>query len=105
MHPGFVNTDLQARSVRETGGGRSQRFFRSAVVRFGMTPARGALSLLRAATDPNAVGGALYTPRWVNWGPPVRRPLFGRSRNRDAMKSLWEVSERETGITFDLRPA
>jgi NAD(P)-dependent dehydrogenase (short-subunit alcohol dehydrogenase family) len=105
VHPGFVNTDLQARSVRETGGGRSQRFFRSAVVRFGMTPARGALSLLRAATDPNAVGGALYTPRWVNWGPPVRRPLFGRSRNRDAMTSLWEVSERETGINFDLRPA
>jgi NAD(P)-dependent dehydrogenase (short-subunit alcohol dehydrogenase family) len=104
VHPGFVNTDLQARSVRETGGGRSQRFFREAVVRFGMTPARGALSLLRAATDPNAVGGALYAPRWVNWGPPVRRPLFGRSRNRDAMTSLWEVSERETGITFDVRP-
>ena len=105
VHPGFTNTDLQARSVRETGGGRSQRFFRAAVVRFGMTPARGALSLLRAATDPNAVGGALYAPRWVNWGPPVRRPLFGRSRNRDAMTSLWEVSERETGITFDVKPA
>lgn len=105
VQPGFVNTDLQARSVRETGGGRSQRFFRAAVVRFGMTPARGALSLLRAATDPNAVGGALYAPRWVNWGPPVRRPLFGRSRDRDAMTSLWEVSERETGITFDVKPA
>ena len=105
VHPGFTNTDLQARSVRETGGGRSQRFFRAVVVRFGMTPARGALSLLRAATDPNAVGGALYTPRWVNWGPPVRRPLFGRSRNREAMTSLWEVSEHETGITFDVKPA
>ena len=105
VHPGFTNTDLQARSVRETGGGRSQRFFRGAVIRFGMTPARGALALLRAATDPNAVGGALYTPRWVNWGPPVRRPLFGRARNLDAMTSLWEVSERETGITFDVKPA
>ena len=63
-HAGFTNTDLQARSVRETGGGRSQRFFRAAVVRFGMTPARDALSLLRAATDPNAVGGMLYAPRW-----------------------------------------
>ena len=104
VHPGFVNSDLQARSVRESGGGRSQRFFRNAVVRFGMSPARGALALLRAATDPKAVGGALYTPRWVNWGPPVRRPLFGRSRSRKAMTSLWEVSERETGITFDVRP-
>jgi NAD(P)-dependent dehydrogenase (short-subunit alcohol dehydrogenase family) len=102
VHPGFANTDLQARSVRETGGGRSQRFFHAAVRRVGMTPAKGALPLLRAATDPGAVGGALYTPRWVNWGPPVRRPLFGRSRDRHAMAVLWEVSERETGTTFDL---
>ena len=102
VHPGFTNTDLQARSVRETGGGRSQRFFHGAVQRFGMTPAQGALTLLRAATDPDAVGGALYTPRWVNWGPPVRRPLLRRTRNLDAMATLWEVSERETGITFEI---
>jgi NAD(P)-dependent dehydrogenase (short-subunit alcohol dehydrogenase family) len=104
VHPGFANTDLQARSVRETGGGRSQRFFRAAVQRFGMTPAQGALPLLRAATDPGAVGGALYTPRWVNWGPPVRRPLLRRTRNRDAMTTLWQVSERLTGTTFDVPP-
>jgi hypothetical protein len=104
VHPGFTNTDLQARSVRETGGGRSQRFFHAAVRRFGMTPAQGALPLLEAAADPGAVGGALYRPRWVYWGPPVRRPLFGRSRNRDAMATLWEVSERETGVTFDIKP-
>jgi hypothetical protein len=90
--------------VRETGGGRSQRFFRAAVQRFGMTPAQGALPLLRAATDPGARGGALYTPRWVNWGPPVRRPLLRRTRDLDAMATLWEVSERETGITFDVGP-
>jgi NAD(P)-dependent dehydrogenase (short-subunit alcohol dehydrogenase family) len=103
VHPGFTNTDLQARSVRETGGGRSQRFFHAAVRRFGMTPAQGALPLLRAATDPGAVGGALYTPRWVNWGPPVRRPLFRRARDREAMATLWAVSERETGITFEVK--
>ena len=104
VHPGFANTDLRARSVRETGGGRSQRFFRAAVQRFGMTPAQGALPLLRAATNPGAVGGALYSPRWVNWGPPVRRPLLRRTRNRDAMTTLWQVSERETGTTFDVPP-
>jgi hypothetical protein len=48
----------------------------------------GRLPLLRAATDPGAVGGALYTPRWVTWRPPIRRPLFGRSRNRDASTTL-----------------
>jgi NAD(P)-dependent dehydrogenase (short-subunit alcohol dehydrogenase family) len=101
-HPGFARTDLQARSVRESGGGRSQRFFHAAVRRTGMTPAQGALPLLRAATDPGAAGGALYTPRWVNWGPPERRPLVGRSRDRAAMATLWEVSERETGCRLDL---
>ena len=104
VHPGFTNTDLQARGVRETGGGRSQRFFRAAVQRYGMTPAQGALPLLRAATDPGTVGGALYIPRWVNWGPPVRRPLLRHTRNRDAMTTLWQVSERETGTTFDVPP-
>jgi NAD(P)-dependent dehydrogenase (short-subunit alcohol dehydrogenase family) len=102
VHPGFTSTDLQARSVRETGGGRSQRFFHAAVRRFGMTPAQGALPLLRAATDPRAAGGALYTPRWVNWGPPVRRPVFGRARIREAMTTLWTFSERATGSSFEV---
>jgi NAD(P)-dependent dehydrogenase (short-subunit alcohol dehydrogenase family) len=101
VHPGFTNTDLQARSARETGG-RSQRFFSATVRRVGMAPAQGALPLLRAATDPGAVGGALYTPRWVNWGPPVRRPILRRSRDPEAMATLWAVSERETGVGFDL---
>jgi NAD(P)-dependent dehydrogenase (short-subunit alcohol dehydrogenase family) len=103
VHPGFTNTDLQAHSVRDTGGGRSQRFFHAAVRRVGMTPAQGALPLLRAATNPGAVGGALYTPRWVNWGPPVRRPLLRRARDREAMATLWAVSERETGVTFEVK--
>jgi hypothetical protein len=38
----------------------------------------------------------------VNWGPPVRRPLFRRARDRDAMATLWAVSERETGVTFEV---
>jgi len=105
VHPGFAKTDLQARSVRESEGGRSQRFFHDAVGRTGMTPARAALSLLRAAIDPEAEGGTLYTPRWVNWGAPVRRPLLRRSRDRAAMATLWEVSEGETGIVFDVEPA
>jgi NAD(P)-dependent dehydrogenase (short-subunit alcohol dehydrogenase family) len=104
VHPGFVHTDLQARSVRETHGGFSQRFFHATVQRFGMSPARGALPLLRAATDPNAEGGAFYAPRFVSWGSPVRRPLFRSTRDRNDMASLWEVSERETGITFDVAP-
>jgi NAD(P)-dependent dehydrogenase (short-subunit alcohol dehydrogenase family) len=101
-HPGFSNTDLQAQSVRATAGGRSQRFFRGAAKRFGMAPARGALSQLRAATDPSARGGELYAPRWVQSGPPVRRPIMRRSRRSEDMRTLWDLSERETGFTFDV---
>ncbi|HZD78879.1 MAG TPA: oxidoreductase [Actinomycetota bacterium] len=104
VHPGFTHTDLQARSARETGD-LLGRLSYAAVRRVGMSPARGALSLLRAATDPNVDGGTLYTPRWVNSGPPVRRPLFARSRDPAAMRTLWEVSERETGVRLDLPTA
>lgn len=101
-HPGVANTDLQATSVRSSNGGRSQRFWHWVVAHTGMTPARGALPQLRAATDPNASGGQLYTPRFVNFGPPVRRPLLTRPRDRAAIRTLWAVSERETGITVDV---
>jgi len=102
-HPGFSNTDLQAQSYRSTGGqGRSQKFFHTTVQRVGMSPAGGALPQLRAATDLGAEGGELYAPRWVGSGPPVRRPVLPISRRPKDLEALWELSERETGITFDI---
>ena len=101
-HPGLSNTHLQATSVEESGGGVSQRFFFHLARLTGMSAARGALPLLRAGTDPNARGGTLYAPRFVNSGAPVRRPLLGRSVRRAPARRLWEVSERETGVTFDV---
>jgi NAD(P)-dependent dehydrogenase (short-subunit alcohol dehydrogenase family) len=101
-HPGLSHTDLQARSVRETGGGFSQRFWDSLARYIGMPADRGARPQLRAATDRHANGGELYAPRWVMFGAAVRRPLFGRSLDRDAGRTLWEVSERETGERFDV---
>ncbi len=104
-HPGLSNTDLQAVSVRETGGGASQRFFLFAARRTGMSAADGALSQLRAATDPAAKGGEFYGPRFVNSGPPVRKPIVRRLGMDEAIAALWEVSERETGIAIDVRAA
>jgi len=100
-HPGLTKTDLQANTAREGGGD----FWHRMASRYGMTPADGALPQLRAATDPNAAGGRLYAPRWVNWGPPVRRPLVGRSRNRHSIATLFAVSARETGVTLDVAAA
>jgi NAD(P)-dependent dehydrogenase (short-subunit alcohol dehydrogenase family) len=101
-HPGFANTDLQAQSVRASEGGGSQRFFNAMVGRFGMTAHDGALPQLRAATDPRARGGELYAPRWVNFGPPVRRPISERARKNGALRSLWAISERETRVGLDI---
>jgi NAD(P)-dependent dehydrogenase (short-subunit alcohol dehydrogenase family) len=100
-HPGLSNTDLQSNSVRETGGGGSQRFFETLAARTGMTAERGALSQLRAATDPTVPGGSLVAPRYGNAGPPEVRPLFGRSKNTASINTLWVVSERETGVVYD----
>ncbi len=104
-HPGLSNTDLQAVSVRETGGGASQRLFLVAARRTGMSAADGALSQLRAATDPAAKGGEFYGPLFVNSGPPVRKPIVRRLGMDKAIAALWEVSERETGIAIDVRAA
>lgn len=104
-HPGLSNTDLQARSVTETGGGFWQRFFHRLAGSTGMTPAAGALPQLRAATDPKARGGEFYAPRFVNSGPPVRRPILRRIGLTRAIDTLWEVSERETKVTLDVAAA
>ena len=104
-HPGLSNTDLQAVSVQETGGGRSQRFFHRMAESSGMSPAEGALPQLRAATDPGARGGEFYGPKWVNNGPPVRKPILRRIGMDSAIRKLWEVSERETGIALEVTPA
>ena len=95
----------RAVSVQETEGGRSQRFFHSLAGSTGMSPAQGALPQLRAATDPGARGGEFYGPKWVNNGPPVRKPIFRRIGMDSAIRKLWEVSERETGIPLEVKPA
>lgn len=104
-HPGLSDTDLQATSVSETGGGFSQRFFHWLAGSTGMTAAAGALPQLRAATDPAAKGGEFYAPRFGNNGPPVRRPILRRIGLGRAIDTLWEVSERETKLRLDVEAA
>ncbi len=104
-HPGLSNTELQAVSVRESQGGASQKFFHVLARRTGMTPAQGALPQIRAATDPAARGGEFYGPLFVNNGPPVRKPIFRRLGMSSAIEKLWQVSERETGVTLDVAAA
>lgn len=101
-HPGLTHTDLQANSARESPNGRMQRFWARWVRRIGMSATRGALSQIRAVTDPRAKGGQFYSPRFVTCGASVRRPLMPWTRRSRQLRVLWEVSEQMTGIRFEI---
>lgn len=99
-HPGLSHTNLQVHTVEQGGAGASAGFWAWMAARTGMSAADGALSQLRAATDPDATGGAFYGPRWGNNGAPVRKPIL-RPGTDARIATLWEVSERATGVTLD----
>lgn len=104
-HPGLSNTDLQTRTVAEGGAGLGGRLAHAASSRTGMSAVEGARPQLRAATDPGARGGELYAPRFVNNGAAVRRPVLRRYKLQRSIDTLWEVSERETGVALDVTSA
>lgn len=99
--PGFSNTDLQATSVKISAG-MSQQFFATTVKLWGQSPAEGALDQLRAGTDPDAHGGSLYAPKWRMRGAPVVAKINPRHQQPDELAMLWELSEREIGVEFDV---
>lgn len=100
-HPGLSHSDLQTTTVAEGGGGWMGPMFAWLAAHTGMEVDRGALPQLRAATDPRARGGEFYGPRFGNNGPAVRLPVLRRG-NDAAIRTLWEVSERETGVPMDV---
>ncbi len=103
-HPGLSHTNLQVHTV-EQGGTGSGHFWARMARHTGMPADRGALPQLRAATDPSAKGGQMYAPRYIQAGPPVRRPIMRRIGLGKAIETLWNVSEQETGIALDFGSA
>jgi NAD(P)-dependent dehydrogenase (short-subunit alcohol dehydrogenase family) len=101
-HPGLSHTNLQVHTAHEEGGFWA-KFFQWLAASTGMSAADGALSQLRAATDPRARGGEFYGPLYVNTGPPVKKPIIRRVGMQHAIDVLWQVSKRETGIGLEVR--
>jgi NAD(P)-dependent dehydrogenase (short-subunit alcohol dehydrogenase family) len=97
--PGFARTNLQATSAKAMNGWQ-QRFWVLAAPFVAQKAANGALPQLRAGTDPAAVGGTLYAPRWFSFGAPVVRKVGRSIDNPSQLAQLWELSERETGLTL-----
>lgn len=100
-HPGLSHTDLQTRTVAEGGAGWTGPLTAWLARHTGMDLEAGALPQIRAATDPQARGGEFYGPRFVNFGPAVRRPVLRRGAD-EAIRTLWYVSERETGVALEV---
>ncbi|GEE03028.1 short-chain dehydrogenase [Gordonia spumicola] len=101
-HPGWTASDLQTTTAEAGGGGVLGTLGGVTTRFFGMSVPRGALSQLRAATDPSATGGTLYGPLFASFGSPVVRPLV-RPGADEAIRRLWAVSEELTGVAIDVQ--
>ncbi|MEU5780886.1 oxidoreductase [Micromonospora lupini] len=96
-HPGGARTSL----FRDASAG-----FRLANATVGwlftQSAGRGALPVLRAATDPHAAGGEYFGPgglgQFKGAPKPQRPPLSATDRGQQ--RRLWTISEEATGVTY-----
>ncbi|MDP3208038.1 MAG: hypothetical protein Q8M65_02720, partial [Rhodoglobus sp.] len=63
---------------------------------------RGAWPIVRAATDPDAVGGQFYGPRRNVTGAPVVVTPVAQSAEQAFGVELWRQAEKATGVKFEL---
>ncbi|MEE9244437.1 MAG: SDR family NAD(P)-dependent oxidoreductase [Mycobacterium sp.] len=96
-HPGSSNTDL-ARNLP----GLVRKPFDILWSLVAQDAAMGALPTLRAATSPTVKGGQYYGPDGYGEqrGQPKLVQSSSKSRNIEAQKRLWSVSEKLTGVRF-----
>ena len=100
-HPGTARTDLTRHMSTLSNAAMGPRF--APLTSWFVQDARtGALPILRAATDPAAIGGTYYGPDGFAQltGYPVVVTSTTRSHNRQAQRRLWVESEQLTGITY-----
>ncbi|MFE3442345.1 oxidoreductase [Nocardia sp. NPDC059180] len=96
-HPGYAATELQSHteSIQDTVMALGNRIF-------AQSAEMGALPELYAATA-DVEPGAYYGP--TGWrglrGYPGRSGSSKRSKDEETARSLWELSEKLTGVTFD----
>ena len=93
-HPGWTRTNLQQNVL----------IFRLLNPLLSMKPPKGCLSMLYAATAPEAEGGAYYGPKGLTEvkGYPKKVESSERSHNLEDAKKLWEISEKLTGVKYNL---
>jgi hypothetical protein len=100
-HPGYSATNLQL-----NGPPFQERIFLRLANRFIAQPAEiGALPILYAATYPDVAGGSYIGPDGpaeMRGYPTLVQPT-DRARDVGTAGRLWEISEKLTGVRYELR--
>ncbi|MDL9938737.1 oxidoreductase [Gordonia sp. ABSL1-1] len=101
-HPGGTRTGVMREQNRFLQWAYHASSLRWLTDRFIMDPPEGALSVLRAGTDPHATGGQYYGPtaRLGLAGPPVVAVPAAKAYDTVVAGRLWDVAEELTGVTY-----
>jgi protochlorophyllide reductase len=91
-HPGVARTNL----------GSQGHSLSNQVIRIDLPmssrAAAGALPMLRAATDPGALGGQFFGPRWAAVGHPALETPSRQARDSASARALWAASAELTAL-------
>jgi len=99
-HPGFADTELQARGPRLAGHAVRARVARRATAALGTTADQGAAPTLYAATAPQVRPDDFVGPSVLGLrGGPGRSWRASWARSDAAAHELWVLSEQLTGVT------
>jgi hypothetical protein len=102
-HPGYAATNLQLAGPQAAQSSLGERSWGILNRIFAQSAAMGALPMLHAATSDDVRGGDYVGPDQLleTWGHPKKVRSNGRSRDRAAAATLWEVSEKLTGVAYN----
>jgi NAD(P)-dependent dehydrogenase (short-subunit alcohol dehydrogenase family) len=106
-HPGVTTTNIVGAGPRLAGGNWKVPFMEVVFNLFGQRVERGALPILRAATDLALKGGAYLGPNGPGGlrGMPVPVAMTEAARDPAAAARLWDISEKLTGVSYAFRSA
>jgi NAD(P)-dependent dehydrogenase (short-subunit alcohol dehydrogenase family) len=99
-HPGYSATNITSAT---TNGSAVKGFFVNIGNSFlGMSPLRGALPTLYAATSPTIQGGEFIGPNglFTLWGWPALETPAAVARDERAAAALWEKSQEWSGVKW-----
>ncbi len=101
-HPGYSISGLTPgiRGVSEPS--RTARFADNLQGLMAQGKDQGAWPIVRAAIDPDAVGGQYYGPRFLTRGTPALQRPTRTSLDRAVAESLWSRSEQLLGVPIPL---